>query len=76
MLCTWQLLGLAVKWLWLAVGGTIIALVAHENTTLRTVGGSFLAMKVVWTLNLLVENADYCKFNRAWLGSRVHSRHQ
>ena len=65
-LCTWRLLGLAVKWPWLAVGGTIIALAAQGNATLRTVGGSFLTIKVVWALNsgVLAENADYCKFNR------------
>ena len=59
-MCTWQLLGLAVKWPWLAVGGTIIALIAQEKATLRTVGGSFLSIKVVWALNssLLAENAD------------------
>ena len=57
---------MAVKWSWLAVGGPIIALVAQGNATLRTVGGSFLAIKVVWALNssVLAKNADYCKFNR------------
>ena len=67
VLCTRRLLGLAVKWPWLAVDGPIIALVAQEYASLRTVGGSFLAIKMVWALNtsLLAE------FNRAWLGLRV-----
>lgn len=37
VLCTWQLLGLAVKGLWLALGGPILTLAAWtglENTTL------------------------------------------
>ena len=54
VLCTWQLLDLAVKWPWLAVGGPIIALVVQENNVLRTVGGSFLAINVVWALNMKI----------------------
>ena len=41
VLCTWRLLGLAVKWPWILKS------------------------------SLLAENADYCKFNRGWLGSQV-----
>ena len=57
-LCTWWLLGLAFNWL--AVGGPIIALVAQEKATLRTVGGLFLSIKVIWALksSLLAENVD------------------
>ena len=33
------------------MGGPIIALVVQENASLRTVGASFLAIKVVWALS-------------------------
>ena len=44
VLCTWQLLGLAVKEPWLGPGGPILALAAHkglENATLTIWGVHF-----------------------------------
>ena len=49
VLCTWQLLGLAVKEPWLALSEPIPTLVAQtglENAILLPFGGPFLAGKV------------------------------
>ena len=71
VLCTWQLLGLAVK-------GPIPTLVAQtglENATLHLVGGSFLAGKATWALSgyLPTKNADYCILVNEWAWLRSQS---
>ena len=65
ILCTWQLLGLAVKDPWLALGEQILTLAAWtglENTILTFYRGWFLAGKASWALSgyLPTKNADYC----------------
>ena len=75
-ICTWWLLGLAVKVPWLGPCGSILALAAwtdFENTTLmHLVGGSFLAGKAAWALNrcMTTESADYCMLVTEWAWSR------
>ena len=51
VLCTWQLLGLAVKEPWLALGGPILGLAAwtgFENTTLTFQGVHFWQRMLLW----------------------------
>ena len=63
VLCTWQLLGLAVKGPWLGPGGTILAPICmnrHRKRYPHLVGGSFLARKASWPPSgcLPTESAD------------------
>ena len=74
VLCTWQLLGLAVKRPWLANSqpGCMSRLrKCHSHLS----GGSFQAGKVSWALSgcLPIKSADHCMLVNewAWLGSRV-----
>ena len=65
ILCTWQLLGLAVKDTWFALGEQILTLAAWtdlENTILTFYGVWFLAGKAYWALSgyLPTKNADCC----------------
>ena len=78
MLCTWQVLGLAVKDPWLAASGPIPILDAGTGVSeshSHILGGSFPAGKAVWALSryLPIENADYCMLvnERAWSRSSV-----
>ena len=78
VLCTRQLLGLAVKGPWLAPGGPILAPGCMNRLRKRyshLLGGSFLARKASWAPSwcLPTESADYCMFVNewAWLRSQV-----
>ena len=70
--CTWWLLGLAVKVLWLGLGGLIPALAACMDRLRKRhshlVEGSFLAGKVAWTLSrcMTTDSADYCMLVNEW----------
>ena len=79
VLCTWQLLGLAVKGPWLAPGGPnsrpgCMSRLRKRYSHLS--GGSFLAGKASWALSgcLPIESADQCMFVNewAWLRSQVY----
>ena len=70
VLCTWQLLGLAVKEPWLVPSGPC-CMNRHRKRYSRLLGGSFLAGKAAWALSgYLPTSADYCMLVNewAWLG--------
>ena len=79
VLCTWQLLGLAIKGPWLALGRPILGLAAWaslENTTLTLQGVHFWQRRLLGLYRsgcLPIKNADYCMLVNewAWLMSRV-----
>ena len=68
VLCTWRMLGLAVKGPWLELGGPILTHAAQMglvNTALTL----YLAGKAYFVLNgyLLADNADQCMLVNEWV---------
>ena len=78
VLCTWQLISLAVKGPWLALGGPILTLCSYMNGLRKCyshlIGGSLLAGKAVWVLNvsLLVNEWPWLKSQVCLLCLKVH----
>ena len=86
--CTWQLLGLAVKDPWLALGEqipplaeqilTLAAWTGLENTILTFYRGWFLAGKASWALigHLPTKNVDYCMLVHSTIPCYQNLAHQ
>ena len=74
-MCTWWLLGLALKESWLGPGGpppTLTAWTGLQNTTLALQRVDFWPGKLVWVYDN--EGTDYCMLvsEWVWLRSRVY----
>ena len=75
LLCTWWLLGLALKRPWLAPGGPPPALTAWtvlENTTLTLQRAGFWQEKAGWSLSgyMATDSADYYMLINEWVWSK------
>ena len=75
VVCTWWLLGLALKRPWLVPGGPPHALTAWtglENTTLTLQRAGFLTRKAAWSLSgcMATNSADYYVLVNEWAWSK------